>query len=211
MSDVINNLAKATAHWLEYKAAAGFGAANCEALLIVPIVECLAASMYSSKTEQKMSSENGGPDEYSSCDVEATKNNGESGIILETKYLTGNDKRLYIDLLKLASPTEQQRPKGKWHRLLLIAGKATYLANSEVVKRLKKTDTVIIKANGNYALQDNELDLEHEGKSNQELRKYWTRNEKLFPPNTSGRFAIKMGFEANADETRVVIFSVTRP
>lgn len=207
MFDVINNLAKATAHWLEYKAVSGFKDANCEALLIVPVVECLAANKYYSKTEQNVSPEDGGS--YISCDVEATKDNSELGILLETKYLKGNPKRLYIDLLKLALSTDQQRPKEKWHRLLLVAGKTSDLSKSKVIERLNKVDTVIFKTIGNHQVLENELDLGHEAKSDKELREYRTRNEKLLSLNTTDRFTIKKFPDAIADETTVIIFSVT--
>ena len=44
-------LCKATAHWLAYKKAAGFEHALSEALLIVPVAECLAANGYILRTE----------------------------------------------------------------------------------------------------------------------------------------------------------------
>jgi hypothetical protein len=210
MSDVIKNLAKATAHWLEYKAASGFKDANCEALLIVPIVECLAANNYSSKTEQNVSPADGGSSMYISCDVESTKDNGDSGIILETKYLKGNPKRLYIDLLKLALSTDQGRSKEKWDRLLLVAGKTKNLSDSSVIKKLKEVDTVIFKTNGSHQALDTELDLVHETKNDQELRNYFEKNEKIISLNKADRFTIKKIPPAVADETTVLIFSVTR-
>lgn len=112
-------LCKATAHWLAYKKAAGFEHAFSEALLIVPIAECLAANGYTLRTEADTTKYGVGTPGLFNYDIVAER---EGAIIfLETKYLKtkSNGNRCLTDLLKLALP-----PADNCQRLLLVAGKA---------------------------------------------------------------------------------------
>jgi hypothetical protein len=109
---------------LAYKRAAGFAHAS-EALLIIPIAECLANEKYDLKTEADTTTYNIGTPGLFNYDAIADKN-GVCTILLETKYLKGkpNVNRCLIDVLKLALPSGDT-----YQRLLLVAGEATMITN----------------------------------------------------------------------------------
>jgi hypothetical protein len=193
MQDLISALSKATAHWLAYKKFSGFNTA-CEALLIIPIAECLAARGYTLKSEQDTSFlKIGSPGEFN-YDVIAERRDNGTTIFLETKYYPKkqrlNEARLYIDLLKLALPTDAQCPQDKFHRMLLMAGKD--LSTSDVIKKLRNK---------------NEIRVE-ELPNSKELGAFVNKITNLgWSPN---RCTVKHSPEAVADGETVEVFSVVR-
>lgn len=115
-------LCKATAHWLAYRKAACFQHAS-EALLIIPLAECLAARGYDLKTEADATQCGVGTPGQFYYDAIAEKKDGRT-ILLETKYLKAgfSANRCLIDILKLALP-----PGDLYQRLLLVAGEETLI------------------------------------------------------------------------------------
>ena len=135
-----DDLCKATAHWLAYKKATGFEPALSEALLIVPLAECLAANGYTLKTEADTTRYGVGTPGLFNYDAIAEKND-RTTIFLETKYLKtiANVNRCLIDLLKLALPDADV-----YQRLLLIAGEATTIERLSLRAEYSLSDLEIV-------------------------------------------------------------------
>jgi hypothetical protein len=128
-------LCKAAAHWLAYKKAAGFEYALSEALLIVPIAECLAANGYTLETEIDTTKYDVGTPGLFNYDVVAER--GGEIVFLETKYLKikPSVNRCLTDLMKLALP-----PTNNCQRLLLVAGKAKAVELLELKPQYRMDD-----------------------------------------------------------------------
>ena len=137
------DLCKATAHWLAYRRAAGFGHVS-EALLMFPLAECLVASGYDIKPEADTTKYGVGTPGLFNYDVVAEKN-GSHAILLETKYLKArpNMSRCLIDMLKLALP-----PGGDYQRLLLVAGDAATVENFSLNPEYDLDDLVKVTSPG---------------------------------------------------------------
>jgi hypothetical protein len=212
MSDsIIKSLALATAHWLAYKKASGFENAVSEALLIIPLAECLSAKGYSFQIERDTSFLGIGNRGEFNYDAIAT--NGDSTIILETKYLKSaksGENRIYIDLLKLALPTILQCPKKSCKRLLVVAGSSDSL--SLTVKKLSTVRKVLFRRD---AMQEkptyNEFDLGAMITKSQELQMFAKRLDALPSGQVPHCFNITLPFEpAEACGEKVAVFSVNR-
>jgi hypothetical protein len=153
MSDLIISLRKATAYWLAYKKETGMGDSLSEALIIIPVAECLHAQGYQLKTEKDTTEYGVGTAGLFNYDAIASK--GKDTILIELKYLTRkntNDKRLYNDVLKLALPEPQCR------RFLIVAGKSEILSESGVIKKLRAKPILVVSRA--TALKDDEMYLE---------------------------------------------------
>jgi hypothetical protein len=202
---VVRSLADATAHWLAYKKACGFENVFSEALLIIPIAECLASKGYSIKTESHTADLGiGDPGDFN-YDAVATNEQEQATIFIETKYLVGNANasRLYGDLVKLALPSEARCPTGKFSRLLLVAG--TGLDNSSVINNMRSNSKMTIGVPEKGA-----FNLSEEIKGNKALVYFVNklafgdgRDVKSF--NVSSLVPTK-----EADGEQLYIFSVTR-
>ena len=84
--DLITSLRKATAYWLAYKKKTGMGSSLSEALLIIPVSECLHAKGYRLETEKDTTEYGVGTAGLFNYDAIATK--GEDTIFIELKYMT---------------------------------------------------------------------------------------------------------------------------